>query len=229
LSSHASVALVTCARIPDLTPDDRLLADSLRAHGATAVPAVWDAPEVDWRSFDRIVLRSPWDYHLRLSEFAAWLEARTSEGGSILNPPALVRWNLHKSYLAELAREGFAVIETAAVPRGSAPSLAALMDARGWSDVVVKPAVSASAHRTFRAARDEADAREPDLATILWEGDALVQPLAQEILSAGEWSMVFLGGEFSHAVLKRGAAGEVRVEEEFGGEAQRRDPGDDLR
>lgn len=228
MSSPASVALVTCARIPDLTPDDRLLADALRAHGATAVPAVWDAP-VDWRSFDRIVLRSPWDYHLRVPEFDAWLSARASEGASILNPPALVRWNLHKSYLAELARAGVPVIETAAVPRGSTASLAALMDAREWPDVVVKPAVSASAHRTFRVARAEAAAYEADLAAILGDADALVQPLAPEILSAGEWSIVFLGGAFSHAVLKRGAAGEFRVQEEYGGVARTLDPGDDLR
>lgn len=229
MSSHASVALVTCARIPDLTPDDRLLADSLRAHGATAVPAVWDAPDVDWRAFDRIVLRSPWDYHLRPQEFAAWLGARASEGGAVLNPPALVRWNLHKSYLAELARAGFPVIETAAIPRAAETSLAAVMDARRWPEVVVKPAVSASAHRTFRVARADAEAHAPELATILREGDALVQPLAPEILSTGEWSIVFLGGVFSHAVLKRGAAGEFRVQEEFGGEARTRDPGDDLR
>jgi hypothetical protein len=85
--------------------------------------------------------------------------------------------------------------------------------------------VSASAHRTIRLARREADARQADLDAILRDGDALVQPLAPEILAAGEWSIVFIAGAFSHAVLKCGAAGEFRVHEEYGGQATPGDPG----
>jgi hypothetical protein len=36
-------------------------------------------------------------------------------------------------------------------------------------------------------------------------------------IEQGEWSLVFLGGEFSHAVLKRPAVGDFRVQEEHGG------------
>jgi hypothetical protein len=223
--SRLNVALVTCSRIPALTPDDQLLGAALRSRGAHVVPAVWDAAGTDWTGFERVVLRSVWDYHLRLPEFAAWLDARARDGSFLMNPASLVRWNLHKSYLDDLAAAGHAVIETERVPRGAQASLASLVATRGWPDVVVKPAVSASAHRTFRVAAAEAAAREGDLAEITRDGDALVQPLAPEILTAGEWSIVFLGGTFSHAVLKRGAAGEFRVQEEFGGRATPGDPG----
>lgn len=223
--SAPRVALVTCANLPQLTPDDRLLADALRDRGVDPVPAVWDEPATDWRSFHRVVLRSPWDYHLRPREFAAWLDAREGDGVRMVNPAPLVRWNVHKSYLSELARAGVPVLETVGLPRGRASALAALMDARGWADVVVKPAVSASAHRTFRVSRADAASLEESLDAILRDGDALVQPLAPEVLEQGEWSIVFLGGRFSHAVLKRGAAGEFRVQEEFGGRAETRDPG----
>jgi len=219
------VALVTCTRIPDLTPDDRLLAAALRERGAAATPAVWDASTVDWASFDRIVLRSVWDYHLRVEEFAAWIDARAADGTRLLNPASLVRWNLHKAYLADLAAAGHAVIETVRVPRGEPMSLAALLGERGWKEAVVKPAVSASAHRTFRVGRSEAPSRQGELDTIVSAGDALVQPLAPEVLDAGEWSLVFVAGTFSHAVLKRGAAGEFRVQEEYGGRATPGDPG----
>lgn len=186
---------------------------------------MWDAPDVAWTRFDRVVLRSVWDYHLRLSEFASWLDARARDGSALMNPPALVRWNLHKSYLDDLAAAGRPVIETVRVPRGDPPSLGALMQTRGWVQAVVKPAVSASAHRTFRVARADALAHEPELASILRDGDALVQPLAPEILTAGEWSFVFVADAFSHAVLKRAAAGEFRVQEEYGGHAEPGDPG----
>jgi hypothetical protein len=190
---------------------------------------VWDARGVSWPSFDRVVLRSVWDYHLRLPEFTQWVDARARDGSALLNPPALVRWNLHKSYLDDLAAAGCPVIETVRVPRGPAASLAALLGERGWPEAVVKPAVSASAHRTFRVARPEAETLQAELAAILDEGDALVQRLAPEVLHAGEWSIVFVGGAFSHAVLKRGAAGEFRVQEEFGGRATPADPGRDVK
>lgn len=218
------VALATCRQVPALTDDDRLLPPALAALGAQAEAVTWDDGAADWTRYDRVVLRSVWDYHLRPDAFGAWLAAREREGAAMCNPPALVRWNAHKSYLRELGAGGVATIETAWLARGSAAALGALMDGRGWADVVVKPAVSASAYRTFRAGRAEAAARQTDLDAILAEGDALVQPFASEI-AEGEWSLVFLGGAFSHAVRKRPAASDFRVQEELGGRASTEDPG----
>ncbi len=218
------VALATCRPVPALTDDDRLLPPALAALGAQAEAVSWDDGAADWSRYDRVVLRSVWDYHLRSDAFGAWLAAREREGAAMCNPPALVRWNAHKSYLRELGAGGVATIETAWLTRGSATALGALMDGRGWAEVVVKPAVSASAYRTFRAGRAEAAARQADLDAILAEGDALVQPFAPEI-AEGEWSLVFLGGAFSHAVRKRPAASDFRVQEELGGRASTEDPG----
>jgi glutathione synthase/RimK-type ligase-like ATP-grasp enzyme len=219
------VALVTCRSLPGLTDDDRLLPPALAAAGAAAEPVVWDDAGVDWSRFDRIVLRSVWDYHLRPDEFAAWLVARAHDGVSMWNPASLVRWNVHKSYLRALAERGVATVDTEWLARGSPRALSALLAERGWEQVVVKPAVSASAHRTFRVARAEATARQADLDAILADGDALVQPFAPEVTESGEWSLLFFGGAFSHAVCKRPAAADFRVQEEFGGRAETSEPG----
>jgi glutathione synthase/RimK-type ligase-like ATP-grasp enzyme len=214
------VALVTCRKLPGLTDDDRLLLPALERRGAAVEAAVWDDPAVDWKRFDRVALRSVWDYHLRAEEFDAWLAARAHDGGTVWNPAALVRWNAHKGYLRALAAAGVATIQTEWLARSLPARLGGLMDARSWRDVVVKPAVSASAHRTFRVAREDADARQPDLDAILATGDALVQPFASEITTDGEWSLLFFGGAFSHAVRKRPAASDFRVQEELGGRAE---------
>jgi glutathione synthase/RimK-type ligase-like ATP-grasp enzyme len=223
------VALVTCRTLPGLTDDDRLLVPALAEAGAAAEAVAWDDPAVAWPHFDRIVLRSVWDYHLRPDEFAAWLAARERDGAALWNPAAVARWNAHKSYLRALAGRGVATVETEWLERGSPRGLAALMDARGFTDVVVKPAVSASAHRTFRVARADAGARQADLDAILADGDALVQPFAPEVTREGEWSLLFFGGAFSHAVRKRPAASDFRVQEEFGGRAETADPGEGVR
>ncbi|MET0553091.1 MAG: hypothetical protein ABW221_08640 [Vicinamibacteria bacterium] len=222
------VALVTCRRLPELTDDDRLLLPALAAAGAVTEAVVWDDQAADWKRFDRVVLRSVWDYHLRPDAFDAWLTARARDGAAMWNPAALVRWNLHKSYLRALARDGVATVETGWLDRGSSAALTDVMDARGWTDVVVKPAVSASAHRTFRVARADATARQADLDAILADGDALVQPFAPEITEDGEWSLLFFGGAFSHAVHKRPAPSDFRVQEEFGGRSETSDPAADV-
>lgn len=221
------VALVTCRTVGALTDDDRLLPPALAALGAQAEGVVWDDPAVAWTGFDRLVLRSVWDYHLRPQAFDAWLAARERDGVAMWNPASLARWNAHKSYLRALAGQGVATVETEWLERRSERALAALMDARGWTDVVLKPAVSASAHRTFRIARADAHARQTDLDAILAEGDALVQPFAPEIAD-GEWSLLFFGGAFSHAVRKRPAAADFRVQEELGGRAETEEPGPGL-
>ena len=103
---------------------------------------------------------------------------------------------------------------------------AALMDARGWRDVVVKPAVSASAHRTFRVARDGRRARDRRTSTrssrTATRSCSRSRPRSRR---DGEWSLLFFGGAFSHAVRKRPAAADFRVQEELGGRAETDEPG----
>jgi hypothetical protein len=90
------IAFVTYRGRPDLSDDDRLAADEISRQGARVKAAVWDDPDVDWSGFDRIVLRSCWDYHLRLPEFLGWLGGLESAGAPVWNPPAVVRANADK-------------------------------------------------------------------------------------------------------------------------------------
>ena len=53
----------------------------------------------------------------------------------------------------------------------------------------------------------------------------MVQQFVPEILEQGEWSLVFLCGEFSHAVVKSPAAGDFRVQWQFGGTSRAAEPG----
>jgi glutathione synthase/RimK-type ligase-like ATP-grasp enzyme len=62
-----------------------------------------------------------------------------------------------------------------------------------------------------------------DFDEILAQSGAMVQPYLPEIASEGEWSFVFLGGEFSHAVLRTPRVGDFRVQEEHGGRTHRRE------
>jgi glutathione synthase/RimK-type ligase-like ATP-grasp enzyme len=222
-AAKVNVAFVTHAARADLTPDDALAADALRGRGVAVEAAPWDAT-ADWRRFDAVVIRSTWDYHRRIGEFLRWVDAIEATRVPLWNPPALVRWNHDKRYLDDLAAAGVTVAPTVRVARGAACDLSALLDARGWREAVIKPPVSATAHRTWACTRVEAGAKQRDLDSMLRDGDVLVQLLIPEIRTAGEWSLVFFAGAFSHAVVKRPRAGDFRSQHDFGGSVEPRTP-----
>jgi hypothetical protein len=196
------VALVTCARLPQLDPDDVPLLEALRLRGLDARAVVWDDPAIDWPGVRLAVLRSPWDYHLRRAEFLAWAE-RASRQTRLLNPLATVRWNSHKGYMKELAERGAPVTPTVFLDRGTRADLAALCDDRGWVSVVVKPAVSADSWKTIRAPREAIAEGQAHLDALLAERDAMVQPFLASVETHGERCLVFIEGELSHAIRKR--------------------------
>jgi glutathione synthase/RimK-type ligase-like ATP-grasp enzyme len=212
------VAFATSERIPGLTDDDRLLVRALEARGIIVEPAVWSDATLDWRRYAAVVIRSCWDYHRRIDEFMALLDHLETAGVRVLNPPALIRWNADKRYLAELAGKGVPVVPTRFVNAGQRITLSDVMRETTWEEVVVKPAVSASAHDTWRSvsgADDEARFRE-----LAARGTVLVQPFLPIISADGEWSLLFYGDVYSHAVLKRPRDGDFRVQKEHGGSSE---------
>jgi hypothetical protein len=214
------VGLVTCRTIPALTDDDQLLLPALAAHGIEGVPAVWDDPQVAWETFDCVVVRSCWDYYHRPQEFLAWLDRLDTCAARVWNPVSILRENSHKGYLRRLADAGVPTVPTAWLARGSQTVLRDLLHERGWSRAVVKPAVSAGAHKTWVVGVADADAKQAPLDELVAAGDVLVQPFLPTIETAGEWSVVFCGGSYSHAVLKHPRPGEFRVQNDFGGSAR---------
>ncbi|HEY9422953.1 MAG TPA: hypothetical protein VIW92_16190 [Thermoanaerobaculia bacterium] len=222
------IAFVTHAGLPGLAADDRLAVEELSRRGAEVEPAVWDDSGVRWSGFDGVVLRSCWDYHLRPSHFLDWLARMEGEGVPLWNPAPVVRSNIDKGYLENLAMAGVPVVPMARVEKGGAADLAGILEERGWDDAMVKPAVSASAFRTWRTSREKAPAEQPSFEELLSASSALIQPFLPEIQTQGEWSFIFLGGEYSHAVLKRPREGDFRVQDEHGGSSRPAVPGPDL-
>jgi glutathione synthase/RimK-type ligase-like ATP-grasp enzyme len=214
------VVLATAAELE--LPDDEttVVAEALRRRGLDAVIEPWDGP-FDWARADLVVIRSTWDYVHRLDEFVSWIQL-VDDATTLVNPASVVQWNAHKRYLAELADAGVPVVPTTIVERGadSADLAGLIADA---TEVVVKPAVSASAYGTARGRLTDAGLAE-HLRGLVASGDVLVQPLVPSVLTDGEVSLIYLGGEFSHAVRKVAKAGDYRVQHEHGGTVQPHTP-----
>jgi glutathione synthase/RimK-type ligase-like ATP-grasp enzyme len=224
LSSRSRVAFVTYQGLPHLNDDDRRAATALEALGTHVNAVCWDDPAVDWLAYGAVVLRSTWDYHHRVAEFHAWIDRMEASGARLWNPPRILRWNTDKSYLARLSHPGLNPPPTQILERGSAVDLRGLLDARGWDEAVMKPAISADGFSTERTSRDEAASGQRVLDGMIARADVVIQQLVPEIRTNGEISLMFFGGAFSHAVGKRPIAGEFRVQERLGGMIARVDP-----
>jgi glutathione synthase/RimK-type ligase-like ATP-grasp enzyme len=218
------IAFATSADYPELTPDDHLAVEALATAGVSVRAAIWDDPGVRWDAFDAVVVRSCWNYHLRPGEFLEWLAAVEATGVPLFNAPGTVRWNLDKSYLADLARDGIAVPPTVWLERGSEVDLGGLLVERGWKRAVVKPAISASAYETWTTSPARAAADAPRLRALLDRSTVMLQPFLDEVCTGGEWSLIFFDGAYSHSVLKRPAAGDFRVQSELGGSHEAAEP-----
>ncbi|MBQ1033774.1 hypothetical protein KBX26_27635 [Micromonospora sp. C97] len=195
------VALVTCSELADLDPDDRLVLAPLAARGVAAQSVVWDDPDVDWSSYDLVVLRSPWDYALRRDEFVSWAAGVPA----LVNPADVVRWNTDKRYLGELSAAGVPTVPTTWIEPGESWQAPA-----ETGEYVLKPAVSAGSQDTGRYDLADPEHRELAAAHVRRLSDAgrvtMVQPYLRAVDTEGETALLFLAGPeglaFSHAIRK---------------------------
>jgi glutathione synthase/RimK-type ligase-like ATP-grasp enzyme len=196
------VALATCRVLPEPDPDQAPLLEALAALGVDASLRAWDDPRgSELGDVDLCVIRSTWNYYRDRTAFLSWAE-EVSTRTALQNPLRVLRWNTDKAYLRALAGLGIPVVPTRFLDRGDRASLRALLSESGWSDVVVKPTVSASSYLTRRFSSRELEEGERFLAELLRERDAMVQPYLRSIESHGERALVWIDGELTHAVRK---------------------------
>lgn len=196
------IALATCEVLPEPDPDQEILIAALEKRGARAELCAWSDARVDWAAYDLCVLRSTWDYYRARGAFLDWL-ARVDAVTRLWNPFEIVQWNTHKSYLVDLAQQGFAVTPTCLVRAASATRLREILQREAWDEAVVKPAVSAASFETHHVGKANLDAGEAHLARLASAQDVLVQQYLPSVHESGERAVVFIDGELTHMVRKR--------------------------
>ncbi|HYO39113.1 MAG TPA: hypothetical protein VER39_05615 [Nocardioidaceae bacterium] len=202
------LAWVTTASARGTDDDEPPAVEALRSAGVTVEVVDWDDRTADWASYDRVLLRSAWDYAERLGEFLAWL-ATVDRVTDLRNPAQMVRWSLDKHYLAELAAAGVPVTPTMFVEPGAQPVLPD-------GEVVVKPAVGAGSRDAASYGPEQRDQARAHVHRLLAQDrSVLVQPLLASVAVDGEWPLLFFGGRYSHAASKRVALPRAGVIDEL--------------
>lgn len=221
------IALLIAANLASQAPDRRsdahlfdvqldILRRGFAPHGLELTPVKWTDPGVDWTRFGAVLVNTAWDYQDRHEAFLAALDRIAGLGVPVFNEPATVRWNIRKTYLREIEAKGVAVIPTLWPEAPTMADVAEAMRAFGADDVVLKRQVGGGARAQVRYSRGDVAG---DLATSIMDRPGMIQPFVPAIASEGEFSFLFIDGEFSHVVLKRPKAGEYRIQEAYGGKS----------
>lgn len=208
------IAIITYPKIPNLSEADQALIPLFLEKGFLAEPKCWGDLTTDWQQYEFLLFRSTWDYHLRETEFKAWLDFLDNQGVRIVNSSTVIKRNMHKFYLQELESKGIQIIPTLFSSSLSPISLDAIKD-KNWTRIVIKPAISAGAYLT--EVIDVEPLTDRVFHAILKDSDWLIQPFLPEIEVNGEISMIFFKNEFSHSIIKMPKDGDFRVQKQFGG------------
>lgn len=178
--------------------------------GAVVEARPWTAAG-DLAGFDMVLPLFAWGYQRAVTRWYALLDRLESEGVRTINPVPVLRWNSDKAYLADLAAAGVKVVPTRDIAVLDDAALALCFGDFGVDRLVVKPPISGGADGTVLVRQGQA------LPAAASGKRMLVQPLMPAISAVGEYSLFWFGGQFSHAIVKRPATGDFRVQEQFGG------------
>ena len=206
--------------------DDVGLFAALERLGVEPVPVVWRETSVAALStFEAVLMRTPWDWYRHRAEFRALLKALTTLTCPVINDAALMERFADKTYFKHLSALGVPTVPTEFFAPGSGlERLPAVVTERGWRHLVLKPSFTANAYGALRfEAADAAKAVAHAHATPI-DSEWMLQPFVEGVTAEGEWSLLFFGGVFSHAVCKRPKPGDFRVQHEHGGVAEAATP-----
>ena len=194
------IALVSGGEAREFDTDLPYLSRALGDRGIITEIVDWDNASVDWSRFSMAIVRSPWDYHRRYSEFLTWLDA-VSAVTTLQNPADIIRWNTNKEYLDELVDAKIGIVPTTFV-RSAQDLVTITNEGMLERDIVAKPTISAGSNNTERHEESPVKAAA-HLGFLLDAGFiAMVQPYQRFIDERGETGMVYFNGQLSHSFRK---------------------------
>lgn len=203
--------------------EESLLADGLSDLGFNVARKSWSDPEFDWSSTKAILFRSTWDYFHRYDEWIDWL-AKTGEVTTMINPHAIIEWNMDKHYLIDLKHKGIHIPDTIVFETGSVVNLAEAFRSSGWTNAILKPCIAGTARHTYKIVDGVSPELEATFQELIKKEAMMLQPFINSVVTKGEISLMVMGGQYTHAVIKKPKDGDFRVQDDFGGSVEIYEP-----
>ena len=189
------------------------LTPAFAAHGMEVSVIAWRGAADVAAEYDAMLPLFVWDYFEENEEEFLRTMAQICQKTELFNRFDVLGWNANKSYLEELGQLGAPTIPAITVDRLSEERVHRAMEKLGANKIVIKPDVGGGA---WRQVLYEKGAPFPDKSELPPQG-ALIQPFLKSVAEEGEFSFLYFGGAFSHALVKRPKGGDYRVQSIYGG------------
>lgn len=163
--------------------------------------------------FDAMLPLFVWDYFEGNEKAFLNEMAKADTKTKLFNPYRVLKWNLNKRYLEELERQGAPVIRTLTVERVTERNVAAAFETLKTDNLVIKPQVGGGAWRQVLYKKDDPFPSKESLPPEA----AMIQAFLPSVVEEGEYSFLYFGGQFSHAVNKKPKSGDYRIQSMYGG------------
>lgn len=218
------IALLTAANLVSDAPNRRadawlfdvemkLLEAAFAREGMSIESVIWsDVKPDEWRAYDAAIVFCAWDYQDQSERFLAALKVIEDAGVAVYNSRAVVEWNIRKTYLRDFHDWGVPIIPTLWPEHPTADDLQNAFAAFDTDDIVLKRQIGGGARAQERYSKVTA----PQSGAVL-DRPGMIQPVIEAIMTEGEFSFLFIDGEFSHALIKRAKSGDYRIQEAYGG------------
>lgn len=192
--------------------DDILLNNTFKKMGHDSEIVFWDDNTVDYSKYDGAIIRSCWDYDKRLKEFLNRMR-EISKQTTLFNSYEIISVNTDKRYLLDLQKKGVPIVPTIIVN-----NLEDIKLLDNWSQVIVKPTVSASGRDTSLHNIDNKQDIIDSCRAIVEKGKiAMIQQYQKSVEQYGERSSVIIAGEITFTMKKTPKSGGFLVHTHHGG------------
>lgn len=209
-------AFLTTKGLEDFFIYDDLVKPHLADLGWQTQDVSWHDKSIDYRQFDMVIVRSTWDYQAHVEDFMHTL-AEIDKQTKLQNSLSLMQYNVSKAYLKTLSDKGVSILPTIWLSAFDIQKIEAAFSFFNTQEIIIKPLVSANADFTYRLTSDQLCAQMQTIKDELSNREIMVQAFEKTIVDLGEYSLFYFNGEYSHAINKRPAQGDFRVQEEHGG------------
>lgn len=191
--------------------EDILIAEELAKRGYESQIVPWEELPGVVQLRNTVILKSIWGYHQEYESFVHCLEALAHKQIHIINSHEVVMWNIDKhQYLTDLKENGIDIVDYILVPAipDNVEVLLTIVRKAGAAftsqELVLKPIVSASGHKTYRLNANKIS--EAEAAAILadisdYHSAFMFAPFLSGI-TEGELSIVVLGGELQYGIIR---------------------------
>lgn len=224
MAQRKKIAILASANLLPGHPDQRVDAFELEEEIGKLRPTFaafdMDLDVVQWRTapdcasaYDAVLPLLVWDYYEQNEQEFFSAMAKVCQQTELFNRFDVLKWNADKSYLEDLMKEGAPTIPSITVERATENQVRKAMEKLGADKVVIKPVVGGGAWRQALYCKTDPFPSKDELPPHA----ALVQPFLKSVQTEGEFSFLYFGGQFSHALVKRPNSGDYRVQSSYGG------------